>query len=158
MIAKLSLDSCSIWPEQDVLEVTHIDGVWGSCAVYNDVTHMCFDEESTGFTKCQTFDGENQFLLDEESNEEHDWAAMTVYSDKMWVVGGCSGETNRCHNFVESFDGTKWTHDLAHNFPVPEISGHVLVADSLGMYSLSGRPFNLSQDVFLQIRHHFQQS
>ncbi|CAG5112316.1 Oidioi.mRNA.OKI2018_I69.chr2.g6543.t1.cds [Oikopleura dioica] len=91
-IAKFNIDTCEVKPGtgwDDILEIGHMDGVYGSCANYNDVTYLCFYEDGIDAFGCTVFDGENQKLIDAKSQHPHDWADMTVYDDKMWVVGGC---------------------------------------------------------------------
>jgi hypothetical protein len=107
------VDGCEL-REIGYLQVPHIDGMWGSCAVYNDVTHLCFDEEGVGAKGCQTFDGNNQGIIDAESNSAHDWSSMAIYDNKMWVVGGCSAVEFGCHNIVEAFDGHSWSVSVPH--------------------------------------------
>ena len=140
LIAKVNLGGCKIEPEQKVLAVTHVDGFYGSCAVYNDLTHMCFDSNGVGIDRCQTFDGEEggQAVLPNRSNAPHDYAAMAIYDNKMWVVGGCD-TYNDCHNIVESYDGSAWT--AAPNIPVErdEIYSQLVLGDVNGLYSISGR-------------------
>jgi hypothetical protein len=41
---KFEPDNCKLTLQQSFLAVPHIDGMYGSCAVYNDVAHLCFDE------------------------------------------------------------------------------------------------------------------
>lgn len=44
-MVKFEADSCELNLQSSLLEIGHIDGMWGSCAVYNDLAHLCFDEE-----------------------------------------------------------------------------------------------------------------
>lgn len=41
---KFEPDNCKLTLQQSFLAVPHTDGLYGSCAVYNDVAHLCFDE------------------------------------------------------------------------------------------------------------------
>ena len=81
---------------------------------------------------CQTFDGENQSVIDAKTAYPHDWASMAVYNDKMWVVGGCDPGEFECTNKVESYDGTSW--QLGTDHPTPELKGHLVMAESHGLY------------------------
>ena len=147
-IAKFNMNACEVKPGtgwDDVLPIGHMDGVYGSCANYNDVTYLCFDEDGVDAYGCSVFDGEDQKLLDAKSQHPHDWAAMTVYDDKMWVVGGCDPLTYDCNGIVEFFDGNSW--NLAAHHPAEEISGHLLLADANALYTIAGR--RMSQDVYM---------
>ena len=147
MIAKVNLGGCAIEPQQKLLAITHVDGFWGSCAVYNDLTHMCFDANGVGADRCQTFDGEEggQAVLPSRSNSPHDYTAMAIYDNKMWVVGGCDPNGFDCHNIVESFDGSAWR--VAPSLPVSEIYAQTVLGDVNGLYAISGRPSSNSQNV-----------
>ncbi|CAG5110246.1 Oidioi.mRNA.OKI2018_I69.chr2.g4663.t1.cds [Oikopleura dioica] len=149
LIAKLDLDECSIYRQQQQLSIPHTDGFSGSCAVYNDAAHLCFDDryKAVGPKKCQTFDGENESVLPVESNAGHVSAAMAIYQEKMWVVGGCESEDlSTCHNSVEFFDGNAWTQSA--RFPEAMILAHIVLADENGLYTIAG--WHVSQrDVYM---------
>ena len=126
--------------------------MWGSCAVYNDVAHLCFDENGANSDACQTFDGETDKLAKGKTSVAHDWSAMAVYKDKMWTVGGCNPDLNDCHNVVEYYNGQDWA--LAPEHPSASIFGMTLLADNNGMYTLGGRPTeHNSQDVYMFTGH-----
>lgn len=146
MIAKFNVNECEVKPEQNFLAFSHIDGMWGSCASFNDLTYLCFDEDGVDENGCSTWDGESQTVIPAKSTYAHDWAEMTVFDDKMWVVGGCDPQEYYCHGESESFDGNSWTVGVPH--PSGEISGHLLLSDGSAMYTMSGRG-GLSQDVFM---------
>ncbi|CBY34294.1 unnamed protein product [Oikopleura dioica] len=146
MIAKLNIENCEVKPEQNFLPFSHLDGIWGSCASYNDVTYLCFDEDGVDVYGCSTFDGESQTVISAKSNYAHDWADMTVFDDKMWVVGGCDPEIYGCHGETESFDGNSWAVAAAH--PSGAIASHLVLSDGYALYTISGRG-GLQQDVFM---------
>jgi hypothetical protein len=81
---------------------------------------------------CQTFDGENQGLIDARSTYPHDWASMAVYDDKMWVVGGCDPTGFSCGNTVEFYNGESW--QIGTNHPHADIYGNLVLADADGLY------------------------
>ena len=130
-IVTIDVDGCEL-RTTGLLEVQHMDGMWGSCAVYNDLTYLCFDEEGVDEFGCQTFDGSNQNVIDAKSNSAHDWSSMAVYDDKMWVVGGCGVETSGCHNIVEAFDGNSWSVSVPHADGA--LVGHLVLGDAFGLY------------------------
>ena len=135
-IATIDVDGCEL-REIGILETQHIDGMWGSCAVYNDVTHLCFDDEGEGETGCQTFDGNNQGVIDAQSNSAHDWSSMAIYDNKMWVVGGCSVGESGCHNIVEAYDGNSWSVSVPHADAA--LVGHLVLGDAHGLYESFSR-------------------
>ena len=108
---------------------------------------MCFDANGVGADRCQTFDGEEggQAVLPSRSNSPHDYTAMAIYDNKMWVVGGCDPNGFDCHNIVESFDGSAWR--VAPSLPVSEIYAQTVLGDVNGLYAISGRPSSNSQNV-----------
>ena len=139
-ISAVDVDGCEL-QEIGILEIPHIDGMWGSCAVYNDVTHLCFDDEGVGEKSCQTFDGSNQAVIDAKSNSPHDWSSMAIYDNKMWVVGGCGvSDYGACHNIVEAFDGNSWSVSVPHADGA--LVGHLVLGDAYGLYErFSNRTF-----------------
>ena len=81
---------------------------------------------------CQTFDGENQGLIDARSTYPHDWSSMAIYDDKMWVVGGCDPDAYSCGNTVEYYDGASW--HISQNHPHQEVYGNLVLGDANGLY------------------------
>ena len=146
MILTLEVDKCEL-TEQGNLEIQHIDGMWGACAVYNDVAHLCFDEEGVDMFGCQTFDGTNQNVIDARTQYAHDWSSMAVYNNKIWVVGGCDSWSNGgCHNHVESFDGSSWSLSAAH--PDSELVGHLVLGDVNGLYECVSKIHFMSTEIY----------
>ena len=132
LILTLEVDKCEL-TEHDMLGIQHVDGMWGACAVYNDITYLCFDESGVDMYGCQTYDGYSQNLIEARTQYAHDWSTMAVYNDEMWVVGGCeNGGAFGCHNRVESFNGSSWSLSIDH--PDRQLSGHLVLGDGNGLY------------------------
>ncbi|CAG5112952.1 Oidioi.mRNA.OKI2018_I69.chr2.g7110.t2.cds [Oikopleura dioica] len=104
-------ETCSL-REHGVLGTSHVDGMYGSCAAYNEIAYLCFDENGVDQRGCQGFDGNDQIRVKQKSTHAHDWSSMAVYDGRMWVVGGC--ESSGCYNHVEFFDGNSWQLSVPH--------------------------------------------
>lgn len=125
-------ETCSL-REHGVLGTSHVDGMYGSCAVYNQVAYLCFDENGVDQRGCQGFDGTDQIRVKQKSTHAHDWSSMAVYDGRMWVVGGC--ESSGCYNHVECFDGNSWQLSVPH--PDSTMYGHLVLGDDNGLYTIS---------------------
>ncbi|CAG5113029.1 Oidioi.mRNA.OKI2018_I69.chr2.g7179.t1.cds [Oikopleura dioica] len=107
LILTLEVDKCEL-TEHDMLGIQHVDGMWGACAVYNDITYLCFDESGVDMYGCQTYDGYNQNLIEARTEYAHDWSTMAVYNDEMWTITNV-GQLNQNLWAVQKFDGLTWT-------------------------------------------------
>ena len=83
MIAKI--EDCGIREQAEQLPVPHINGMYGSCTVYEEAVQLCFYGETQ--KGCASFTPESGSIpLDGRTRESHDFAGMITFNVRYFAI------------------------------------------------------------------------
>ncbi|CAG5110101.1 Oidioi.mRNA.OKI2018_I69.chr2.g4540.t1.cds [Oikopleura dioica] len=133
--------TCGITHMNEILTVEHMDGMYGSCGVFDGAVALCFYENSDDNKACWTYQpGEEQTQLPS-SSFGHDWAEMVTFKNELVTVGGCDSTlVNNCNSNTEVlYTGSdSWVTKAPAPFS-GYIRGHTMTADGAAVYLMGGR-------------------